>query len=95
MRAMSMTGPAVQLLLLLPVLLCSGITLVSSKVEHLVLYDCHSSSAWFTIRRWRERNQRRIVNEFYVGTLGALVRATVTLGIDWISIRALASVTLR
>ena len=40
-----------------------------------------------------EHNQRRIVNEFYVGTLGALVRATATQGIDSISIRALASVT--
>ena len=42
-----------------------------------------------------EHNQRRIVNEFYVGTLGALVRATATQGIDSISIRALASVTFR
>ena len=33
-----------------------------------------------------EHNQRRIVNEFYVGTLGALVRATATQGIDSISI---------
>ena len=39
-----------------------------------------------------EHNQRRIVNEFYVGTL---VRATATQGIDSISIRALASVTFR
>ena len=60
--------------------------------------------AWFTIRRWgdagasvksAEHNQHRIVNEFYVGTLGALVRATATQGIDSISIRALASVTFR
>ena len=42
-----------------------------------------------------ENNQRRIVNELYVGTLGALVRATATQGIDSISIRALASVTFR
>ena len=42
-----------------------------------------------------EHNQRRIVNEFYVGTLGALVRATATKGRDSISIRALASVTFR
>ena len=40
-----------------------------------------------------EHNQRRIVNELYIGTLGALVRATATQGIDSISIRALASVT--
>ena len=40
-----------------------------------------------------ERNQRRIVNEFYVGTLSALVRATATQEIDSISIRALASMT--
>ena len=42
-----------------------------------------------------EHNQRRIVNEFYVGTPGALVRATATQGIDSISIRALASVKFR
>ena len=42
-----------------------------------------------------EHNQRRIVNEFYIGTLGAFVRATATQGIDSISIRALASVTFR
>ena len=42
-----------------------------------------------------ERNQRCIVNEFYIVTLGALVRATATQGIDSISIRALASVTFR
>ena len=42
-----------------------------------------------------EHNQRRIVNEFYVGTLGALVRATAMQGRDSISIRALASVTFR
>ena len=42
-----------------------------------------------------EHNQRRIVNQFYVGTLGALVRATATQGIDSISIRALASVAFR
>ena len=34
------------------------------------------------------------MNEFYVETLGALLRATATLGIDSNSIRALASVTL-
>ena len=42
-----------------------------------------------------KHNQRRIVNEFYVGMLGALVRATATQGVDSISIRALASVTFR
>ena len=40
-----------------------------------------SNLAWFTIRRC-EHDQRRIVNEFFIGTLGALVRATATQGID-------------
>ena len=50
---------------------------------------------WGASVKSAEHNQRCIVNEFYVGTLGALVQATAMQGIDSISIQALASVTFR